>query len=274
MTFWFHEAFVLLFIQVYLFKATSKRWEKGDFLGCTGMLYSCSLHDSISAFSTEHIYVYICDVISVQNSLLGLFWLFYMHLCLYKCACLLACSRVYKCLLFLCIGMHVWECLCLCLHTQPIWPYEAALHWHVVDDRPGLMGMVISQVDLGTPWGMGSAWLSLDITRRHIQLHIHTHTHTPQAHEDDHIWYTDDILSLLWQHGLIFLLWHPLLCGCYSSQIYHFNGEVVRPEDYLRDKYIIVCSFGIDRVSLCPWLTLSRRMPEDITYRDAIGPIA
>lgn len=80
----------------------------------------------------------------------------------------------------------------------------------------------------------------------------HSAPHTPQAHEDDHIWYTDDILSLLWQHGLIFLLWHPLLCGCYSSQIYHFNGEVVKPEDYLRDKYIIVCSFGIDRMSLCP----------------------
>lgn len=80
----------------------------------------------------------------------------------------------------------------------------------------------------------------------------HTAPHTPQPHEDDHIWYTDDILPLLWQHGLIFLLWHPLLCGCYSSQIYHFNGEVVRPEDYLRDKYIIVCSFGIDRMSLCP----------------------
>lgn len=87
--------------------------------------------------------------------------------------------------------------------------------------------------------------------RRHYQT-AHTAPHTPQAHEDDHIWYTDDILSLLWQHELIFLLWHPLLCGCYSSQIYHFNGEVVRPEDYLRDKYIIVCSFGIDRVSLCP----------------------
>lgn len=86
---------------------------------------------------------------------------------------------------------------------------------------------------------------------RHYQT-AHTAPHTPQAHEDDHIWYTDDILSLLWQHELIFLLWHPLLCGCYSSQIYHFNGEVVRPEDYLRDKYIIVCSFGIDRVSLCP----------------------
>lgn len=86
---------------------------------------------------------------------------------------------------------------------------------------------------------------------RHYQAE-RTAPHTPQAHEDDHIWYTDDILSLLWQHGLIFLLWHPLLCGCYSSQIYHFNGEVVRPEDYLRDKYIIVCAFAIDRMSLCP----------------------
>lgn len=86
---------------------------------------------------------------------------------------------------------------------------------------------------------------------RHYQT-AHSAPNTPQAHEDDHIWYTDDILSLLWQHGLIFLHWHPLLCGCYSSQIYHFNGEVVRPEDYLRDKYIIVCSFGIDRMSLCP----------------------
>lgn len=151
-----------------------------------------------------------------------------------------------------CTGMQAWKCLCLCLHThtQPIWPYEAALHWHVVDDRAGLMGMVISQVDLGTPWGMGSGWLSQDITRRHILL-----PHTPQAHEDDHIWYTDDILSLLWQHELIFMLWHPLLCGCYSSQIYHFNGEVVRPEDYLRDKYIIACSLGIKRTSLChDWL--------------------
>lgn len=90
-------------------------------------------------------------------------------------------------------------------------------------------------------------WLSQDITRRHILLQTHR-----KPHEDDHIWYTDDILSLLWQHGLIFLHRHPLLCGCYSSQIYHFNGEVVRPEDYLRDKYIIVCSFGIDRMSLCP----------------------
>lgn len=86
----------------------------------------------------------------------------------------------------------------------------------------------------------------------HTATHTHTLAHTPQAHEDDHIGYTDDILSLLWQHGLIFLLWHPLLCGCYSSQIYHFNGEVVRPEDYLRDKYIIVCSFCIDRMSLSP----------------------
>lgn len=145
----------------------------------------------------------------------------------------------------MCVGMQACKSLCLCLHTQPIWAYKAALHWHVVDDRPRMMGMVISQVDLGTPWGMGSVCLSQDITTRHIPLY------TPQAHEDDHIWYTDDILSLLWQHGLIFLLWHPLLCGCYSSQIYHFNGEIVRPEDYLRDKYIIACSFGIDRMSLC-----------------------
>lgn len=43
--------------------------------------------------------------------------------------------------------------------------------------------------------------------------------------------------------GSFFPLWHASLCGCYSSQIYHFNGEVVRPEDYLRDKYITVSSF-------------------------------
>lgn len=72
---------------------------------------------------------------------------------------------------FMCISMEAWECLCLCLHRQPIWPYDAAFHWHVVDDRPALMGMVISQVDLGIPWGMGSVWLSQDITRRHILLH-------------------------------------------------------------------------------------------------------
>lgn len=131
--------------------------------------------------------------------------------------------------------------------TQPHWPCEAALQWHA-DDRLGLMGMVISQVDLGVLWGMGSVWLSQDITRQPVRHR--DAAHTPQPHEDDHIWYTDDILSLLRQHGLIFLLWHPLLCGSYSSQINHFNGEVVRPEDYLRDKYIIVCSFAIDWMSL------------------------
>lgn len=94
---------------------------------------------------------------------------------------------------------------------------------------------------------------------RHYKT-AHTARRAPQAHEDDHIWYTDDILSLLWQHELIFLPWHPLLCGCYSSQIYHFNGEEVRPEDYLRDKYIIACSFGIDLTSPCrDWLFQNER---------------
>lgn len=99
------------------------------------------------------------------------------------------------------------------------------------------------------------------VTRHYHTAHTAPRTHTPQAHEDDHIWYTDDILSLLWQHELIFMLWHPLLCGCYSSQIYHFNGEVVRPEDYLRDKYIIACSFRYRPDVIVPWVTLSRRMP-------------
>jgi len=69
--------------------------------------------------------------------------------------------------------MQDWDCLCLCLHMQPIWLYKAASYWHVVDDRSGMLRMVISQVDLGTPWGIGSVWLSQDITRRHIQLRRH-----------------------------------------------------------------------------------------------------
>lgn len=92
-------------------------------------------------------------------------------------------------------------------------------------------------------------WLSVAVTRHYGT--VRTAPQTPEAHEDDHIWYTDDILSLLWQHRLIFLLWHSSPCGCYSSQIYHFNGEVVRPENYLRDECIIVCSFGIDQMSPC-----------------------
>ncbi len=91
----------------------------------------------------------------------------------FMCDCACVCVSIHM-HLHTCLYMwEAWVCLCLCLHTQPIWPYEAALHWHVVDDRPGLMGMVISQVDLGTPWGMGSVWLSQDVTRRHILLHTH-----------------------------------------------------------------------------------------------------
>lgn len=106
--------------------------------------------------------------------------------------------------------------------------------------------MVISQVDQDSQWAIGSARLSQSITEWQAQLH-RRHKPVKMITFDTH-----DTPSLLWQHTLIFLLWHPLPCGCYSSQIYHFNGEVVRPEDYLRHKYIIVCSFGIDQVSLCP----------------------
>lgn len=112
------------------------------------------------------------------------------------------------------------------------------------------MGMVISQVEEGALWDMDNARLSKDIRRRCTRPRAQTHS--AHIHEDDHIWYTDDILCLLWQHRLIFLLWHPLACGCYSSQIYHSNGEVVTPEDYLRDKYIFV-SLDLDRMSQC-WL--------------------
>lgn len=106
------------------------------------------------------------------------------------------------------------------------------------------------------------------VVTRHYQT-AHTAPHTPQAHEDDHIWYTDDILSLLWQHELIFLLWHPLLCGCYSSQIYHFNGEVVRPEDYLRDK----SSSVLPVLTVCHRaLTNSFKTNAYETYIDAIAP--
>lgn len=104
----------------------------------------------------------------------GLFVVVFVHVFVYvHILCLHTCLHVYISAHFMCIRMQAWKCLCLCSYTQPIWPHEAALHWHVVDDRPGLMGMVISQVDLGIPWGMGSVWLSEDITRRHVRLHAH-----------------------------------------------------------------------------------------------------
>lgn len=127
--------------------------------------------------------------------------------------------------------------------------------WRAAPDRPALTGMVISQVDSGHSLTDGAC-----VAVWRLRQTARAAPNAPRSHEDDHIWYTDDILSPLRQHRLIFPLWHPSLCGCYSSQIYHFNGEVVRPEDYLRDKYITVLLFGIDRTSLCPRLTLSRQM--------------
>lgn len=93
----------------------------------------------------------------------------------FVCLCMCLCKHAYALAhLLVHVGsLGMFASLFTHTHTQPIWPYEAALHWQVVDDRPGLMGMVISQVDLGTPWGMGSVWLSQDITRRHIVLHTH-----------------------------------------------------------------------------------------------------
>lgn len=138
--------------------------------------------------------------------------------------------------------------VCVFVHTSTLFGHSTlplsdvyCIQWQTQD-----LVMVISQVDPSTPWGIDSVWLSQDITKQYIWLHRH-HKPMKMITFDTH-----DSPSLLWQHALIFLLWHALPCGCYSSQIYHFNGGVVRPEDYLRHKYIIVCSFGIDRVSLCP----------------------
>lgn len=85
--------------------------------------------------------------------------------CLYEvhtCVCIKACNTTNVCVFVVALFTHtayltIWCCLTL---TCSRW-------------QAGLTGMVISQVDLGTPWGMGSVRLSLDITRRHILLHTH-----------------------------------------------------------------------------------------------------
>lgn len=83
---------------------------------------------------------------------------------------------------------------------------------------------------------MGFVWLSRGITRRRSK-----------SQRNPMKMITFDTQMTFYPRcgdtGSFFLLWHASLCGCYSSQIYHFNGEVVRPEDYLRDKYITVASF-------------------------------
>lgn len=176
---------------------------------------------------------------------------------------------------FVCSHTCFCTCLCVCVFVRPrhqignicsqgpIGPDEAARHWHALDVKSAPTGLVISQVHLGTPWGIRfvflfffSAFFSSPLpapVTRHYQT-AHSAPNAPPAHEDDHIWYTDDILSLAVTtraHFFLFCSGIPPLRGCHSSQIYHFNGEVVRPEDYLRDKYIIVSSSGIDRVSPC-----------------------
>lgn len=184
-------------------------------------------------------------IIHLCNTLLGLFWLFCVELL--KCAYVLV-----HLLVHVVISAHlmcIYACkpgnVCAFVYTQnppTICLTLTCSRWQARSDGDG---------HFPGRYGHTMRDRFCEAVTRHYQT-AHSAPNTPQAHEDDHIWYTDDILSLLWQHGLIFLLWHPLPCGCYSSQIYHFNGEVVRPEDYLRDKYIIVCSFGIDWMSFCP----------------------
>lgn len=203
-------------------------------------------------------------------SVLGGFFNWIMFLCKYICRKNMTtyfwiCQKLCQSLLarFFCMRVYVCSCTRLAIFTHRThrtrWGCLMLTGWQVGSDGvghfPGRSGHTMR--DSVCVSVCVRVWVCVSVcvfffppalVTRHYQT-AHSPPNTPQAHEDDHIWYTDDILSLLWQHGLIFLLRHPLLCGCYSSQIYHFNGEVVRPEDYLRDKYIIVCSSCIDRMS-------------------------
>lgn len=95
--------------------------------------------------------------------------------CPYVCVCISVplFVHVFISAHFMCISMQAWECWFF-VYTHSLsdhmkLPYIDILYsrWQA---RPR---MVISQVDLGTPWGMGSVWLSQDITWRHILLHTH-----------------------------------------------------------------------------------------------------
>lgn len=89
------------------------------------------------------------------------------YFCMYlyvhtSCMCMKECKTVNFCVFVASLFTHtayltIWCCLTL---TCSRW-------------QAGMMGMVISQVDLGTPWGMSSVCLSQDITRLHILLHTH-----------------------------------------------------------------------------------------------------
>lgn len=93
--------------------------------------------------------------------------------CIWPYVCI-ASACIYKCTLYVYVWKHARLNFSVSLFTHTAYlTLRCCLTLTCSRWQAGLMGMVISQVDLGTPWGMGSVCLSQDITRLHILLHTH-----------------------------------------------------------------------------------------------------